>query len=1375
MPKGRVIRAEYSMSDNSGISGQVISLPQGGGALHGLGETFSPDLHMGTGNCSIPIAVPPGRNNFEPQLRLVYSTGSGNGPFGLGWSLSVPGISRKTRKGVPRYDDAVDTFILSGAEDLVPVPAPVGSLPEVACYRPRTEGIFARIEHHVDASNDYWEVRSRDGLISLYGSPDASTLLHADSIVDPDTTKPRRTFAWKLTSTTDPFGNRIEYAYERDAVQTEDGNIHRWDQLYLHEIHYADVDWASPQSPQFLVTVAFRYEDRPDHFSEYRAGFEIRTIRRCTAIEIATHADTDHLARTYHLVYLDQRTDIPPEQRALAINGASLLSQVLVEGHNGTQSEWLPPVEFGYTRFEPQGRRFFPVAGAEQPSGSLARPEYELADLLGNGLPDVLEMDGTVRYWRNEGNGRFDLPREMPDAPAGLKLREAGVQLIDANGDGRIDLLATIDGLAGYFPLRFDGLWDRTSFQRYAVAPTFNLEDPEVKLVDLDGDGVTDAIRSGTRLECYFNDPEAGWGATRWVERQTLDVFPNVEFSDPRVKWADMTGDGLQDIVLIYNRSVSYWPALGRGDWGRQVWMRGGPALPTGYDPRRLLLGDVDGDGLADIVYVEDTTVTLWINQSGNGWSDPISIEGTPPVTDLDAVRLADLCGAGISGVLWSADASALSRPEMCFLDFTGGVKPYLLATMDNHIGVTTWVDYAPSTRYYLLDEQQAATRWKTSLPFPVQVVFRTEVIDALSGGKLTTEYIYHHGYWDGVEREFRGFGRVDHRDTETFSDFNAAGLHGSSQPFRSVSAQQFSPPAETRTWFHLGPIGDESSGWEESDFSAEFWPGDTQALVRPPGMQTLLQSLPRHVRRDALRALRGRVLRSELFSLDGDARQDRPYSVTEHLHGLREESPPGQDEPADRLHIFFPHTLAERTTQWERGDDPMTQITLTADYDQYGQPLAQTAIAVPRGRDFRSARPQPGEPYLITYTASTFAQRDDPQVYCVDRLASATTYEISNDGNAALFDADGAPATFLQDAMLPGAPSRSLCGQALHFYDGTAFQGLGVGQIGTYGALVRMETLVLTTDILWRRMVTHQSYLATNSPPAWTPEYPQAFRDRVPPLAGYFYRAATAANEAGYFTATEQRRYDFHESQQGTGRGLITVRRDPLGHDTAVTYDDYRLMPISVTDPAGLVTQATYDYRVLQPAELIDANGNHTLYAFTPQGLLASRVLIGKDGELDGDTVDQPSVISAMTSVHSTSVASRFRCAQRAACIMSARRTLHCPSATTPSPQANTRTALVDSCKRAPRQRTSYSVTQPSVMPASPPTRRRHLSTLLDTAAVRAIHHASWSAAGRPMTTKVRSSRSTSRSSPPAGTMRHRRTASADRRRRCTTIRAAG
>ena len=61
----------------------------------GVGETFSPDLHTGTGNFTVPIALPPGRNVFQPQLSLVYSTGSGNGPYGLGWSLTIPGVSRK--------------------------------------------------------------------------------------------------------------------------------------------------------------------------------------------------------------------------------------------------------------------------------------------------------------------------------------------------------------------------------------------------------------------------------------------------------------------------------------------------------------------------------------------------------------------------------------------------------------------------------------------------------------------------------------------------------------------------------------------------------------------------------------------------------------------------------------------------------------------------------------------------------------------------------------------------------------------------------------------------------------------------------------------------------------------------------------------------------------------------------------------------------------------------------------------------------------------------------------------------------------------------------------------------------------------------------
>jgi hypothetical protein len=204
------------MSDKSNSASAPISIPKGGGAMHGIGEKFSPDLHTGTGNFTVPIALPPGRNGFQPQLSLTYSTGNGNGPFGLGWSLSVPGVIRKTSHGIPRYrDDAEsldeqDTYILSGAEDLVPVGgAPAGA----TRYRPRTEGLFAQIDRFKDNGGDYWRVRSKDGLVSAYGTEqpaNAGTDWQDPAVVrNPDPLKHHHIFAWKLTKTQDTFGNTI--------------------------------------------------------------------------------------------------------------------------------------------------------------------------------------------------------------------------------------------------------------------------------------------------------------------------------------------------------------------------------------------------------------------------------------------------------------------------------------------------------------------------------------------------------------------------------------------------------------------------------------------------------------------------------------------------------------------------------------------------------------------------------------------------------------------------------------------------------------------------------------------------------------------------------------------------------------------------------------------------------------------------------------------------------------------------------------------------------------------------------------------------------------------------------------------------------------
>jgi hypothetical protein len=104
---------------------------------------------------------------------------------------------------------------------------------------------------------------------------------------------------------------------------------------------------------------------------------------------------------------------------------------------------------------------------------------------------------------------------------------------------------------------------------------------------------VTDAIRVGTPLECYFNDPQEGWNAMRRVERLSLDAFPNVIFSDPRVKWADMTGDGMQDIVLAHQMPLEAQAKLLRVLEDGQVERVGGTRAIT-VDVRTIAATNAD-------------------------------------------------------------------------------------------------------------------------------------------------------------------------------------------------------------------------------------------------------------------------------------------------------------------------------------------------------------------------------------------------------------------------------------------------------------------------------------------------------------------------------------------------------------------------------------------------------------------------------------------------------------------------------------------------------------------------------------------------------------------------------------------------------------
>jgi len=167
----------------------AITLPKGGGALKGIDEKFEVNTSNGTATFTIPLPITTGRQEFQPSLVLSYNSGGGNSPFGLGWSVDLPIIQRRTDKQLPQYNACEeDTFMLSGGEDLVPyleendccewqeVHTIVGDF-TIKRYRPRIENDFPRIEKisHPEYGI-YWRVMTRENITTFYGSTPESRI-----------------------------------------------------------------------------------------------------------------------------------------------------------------------------------------------------------------------------------------------------------------------------------------------------------------------------------------------------------------------------------------------------------------------------------------------------------------------------------------------------------------------------------------------------------------------------------------------------------------------------------------------------------------------------------------------------------------------------------------------------------------------------------------------------------------------------------------------------------------------------------------------------------------------------------------------------------------------------------------------------------------------------------------------------------------------------------------------------------------------------------------------------------------------------------------------------------------------------------------------
>jgi len=191
-PSSQFLKTDRGKTKSNAIETPSIALPKGGGAIKGIDEKFSVNAVNGTASFSIPLPFSPARG-ASPTLNLSYNSGAGNGIFGLGWSLGLPSIKRKTDKKLPQYFDSIDsdTFLFSEAEDLVPelivdtsgnyISHETDSADNrftIRFYKPRIEGLFARIERWTEKANGVikWRVISKENVTTLFGWSAASRI-----------------------------------------------------------------------------------------------------------------------------------------------------------------------------------------------------------------------------------------------------------------------------------------------------------------------------------------------------------------------------------------------------------------------------------------------------------------------------------------------------------------------------------------------------------------------------------------------------------------------------------------------------------------------------------------------------------------------------------------------------------------------------------------------------------------------------------------------------------------------------------------------------------------------------------------------------------------------------------------------------------------------------------------------------------------------------------------------------------------------------------------------------------------------------------------------------------------------------------------------
>lgn len=682
--------------DKSGVTSQAISMPKGEGTIQGMGESFSAQLSTGIATFSVPFALPAARGGAQPSLGLSYSSGSGAGIAGMGWSVGVPFIARQTDRGSPKYEDCAtwhaeqDRFVFNGGQELVPIctvtpeKTCVGALPDEVMppwsaghqyFRPRVEGSFLRFFWSPDHLT--WRVQNKSGVTMELGVPLDGSGTRDALEVNPSpraksargcTTTSDEIYRWHLVRQYDTYGdsnpatgnpspfNVVVYKYFQDGGQA-----------LLSDI-FDTTPAASPTSTRlgdYAHHTRLEYEPRTDPTESYRSGWLMKQTKRLARVDVTSKTFADissprRLLRRYHLGY--DSVFHTSHLSSLQVEGRCAGTEAAAEREDSTgqvkatSCEKLPPMTFEYSH----------VAGYNVAGKSVSA-----------GLSGYEAFDERVQ--QVEGAPPHSVDEELTD-------------YFDINSDGLPDVLVTAPGLYGNdFGVFFNSAGGvRHSFgapQQVGVqgvlganAGSIKLSNSNVAPLDVDADGTIDFLHMPkAKTYSYYTPRLVGskWTlagtAVEAASKQNPKIDLGKDGAETRVM--DVNFDGMVDVVVSAGTELQTFLSLGRlpgGDaqFGKGRWTAAtGASLsndaaatcvpysgtPVRFSDKDIQLADINGDGIQDIVRLRRGDVRYWPGR-GNGFWGTGKLDDCPAgtfgdkrdVTMTDAPYYSDIQGTSL-------------------------------------------------------------------------------------------------------------------------------------------------------------------------------------------------------------------------------------------------------------------------------------------------------------------------------------------------------------------------------------------------------------------------------------------------------------------------------------------------------------------------------------------------------------------------------------------------------------------------------------------------------------------------------------------------------------------------------------------------------